>query len=71
VNAGALARGAVGLLKFALGIDRATEPERVRRLSRCAQCPHLNRESLRCKVCGCYTPAKAAIASERCPERVW
>ena len=73
-------KGAVGLAKSALGIDRATDAEIKRRLDQCRQCPQATRSGKpkfakhqgltnlsRCRLCKCFVAAKAKISSERCP----
>ncbi|HMF13018.1 MAG TPA: hypothetical protein VKE94_11955 [Gemmataceae bacterium] len=40
-----------------------------RRLRTCAACPH--HTGLRCKLCGCFTHAKARLAHEECPIGKW
>lgn len=44
----------------------ATEAERLRT---CASCPH--HTGLRCRLCGCFTGAKARLPYERCPIGKW
>jgi hypothetical protein len=39
------------------------------RLSICASCEYLNGQ--RCRACGCFVKAKAALASEKCPKNKW
>lgn len=40
-----------------------------RRLRTCAACPH--HTGLRCKLCGCFTHAKARMTHEECPIGKW
>lgn len=45
---------------------RTANPEvRRRRLEVCASCPH--HTGLRCRLCGCFTAAKARLPGENCP----
>lgn len=50
-----------------------SEEEKARRLSICDACP--KKETLigqpRCGACGCFLKAKAALATESCPEGKW
>jgi len=39
------------------------------RLSICEGCEYLNGQ--RCRACGCFVKAKAALASENCPKKKW
>ena len=39
------------------------------RLAACSICGH--HTGLRCRICGCITPAKARIGRERCPAGRW
>jgi hypothetical protein len=62
-------RGAVGLAKARLGIDKA--PPRVVALRRevCMLCPQ--RLGWLCAECKCIIHEKTKVASERCPLGVW
>jgi tetratricopeptide (TPR) repeat protein len=76
----AAARGA-GLLKMALSATQAmsrfigsgfkTAPPRTvqHRLRTCAACEH--HTGLRCRLCGCFTSAKARLPYEECPIGKW
>lgn len=70
-----------GLLRLALTATKAlaqflgsglktVSPETHRqRLALCSSCPY--RRGLRCRVCGCFTSAKAWLPYEECPLRKW
>ncbi|HYG67498.1 MAG TPA: DUF6171 family protein, partial [Anaeromyxobacteraceae bacterium] len=45
--------------------------EYARRLAVCAACPMWNETAGRCRVCGCFTRAKASLARASCPEGKW
>jgi tetratricopeptide (TPR) repeat protein len=47
----------------------ASAETRDRRLRTCSGCEH--HTGLRCRVCGCFTGAKAALAHEECPLGKW
>jgi hypothetical protein len=50
--------------------SETTLPEaRDKRLQTCAGCEY--HTGLRCRVCGCFTGAKAALAHEECPVGKW
>jgi hypothetical protein len=40
-----------------------------RRLQTCATCEH--HTGVRCRLCGCFTSAKAPLAHEECPIGKW
>jgi hypothetical protein len=49
---------------------KTTPPEtRQQRLDTCAACEY--HTGLRCRVCGCFTGAKAAMEHEECPIGKW
>jgi transcription elongation factor Elf1 len=41
------------------------------RLSICSLCEHFEKDSVRCKICGCYLNIKTKWASESCPIGKW
>lgn len=45
-------------------------PDKIRadRLGACAPCEHLDPDSQRCKVCGCFVGAKVWLATAQCPD---
>jgi tetratricopeptide (TPR) repeat protein len=70
-----------GLLRMALsaakaltefvgsGLQTVSAEVRQKRLRVCAACPHFT--GLRCRVCGCFTSAKARLPHEDCPLGQW
>lgn len=71
-------RGAVGVGKAVLGIDRAAPEVRAQRLAICRGCdhfkPHNSRfaDSLsRCAECDCVIHLKVKVAGETCPVGKW
>jgi tetratricopeptide (TPR) repeat protein len=75
------AAGSPGLLRMAVsaarsmakflgsGLKTTPAPMLQRRLRTCAACPH--HTGLRCRLCGCFTAAKARMAHEECPIGKW
>jgi len=58
------------MAKFlASGLKTVSRSEVERRLRTCAVCPHYT--GLRCRVCGCFTNAKARLPYEACPLGKW
>ena len=51
------------------GLKTVSANEVERRLRTCAVCPHYT--GLRCRVCGCFTNAKARLPYEACPVGKW
>lgn len=41
------------------------------RLAACAKCEFYNAADEQCLVCTCWVPAKAMLATERCPKHKW
>ena len=39
------------------------------RLNACNKCPHLLKERMRCKLCGCYLEHKAKWKTATCPDK--
>jgi hypothetical protein len=67
-------KGAVGITKAALHVDRAAEPLIRQRRAICAACPQAtagSSKTSRCTVCTCFIHPKSATASEKCPEGRW
>jgi len=62
-------RGAVGVTKAVLGVDRVRPQVLERRLAACQACPH--RRRAKCALCTCYVGLKARVSSEVCPEGRW
>jgi tetratricopeptide (TPR) repeat protein len=75
------AAGSPGLLRMAVsaarsmakflgsGLKTTPAPTLQRRLRTCAACSH--HTGLRCRLCGCFTAAKARMAHEECPIGKW
>jgi tetratricopeptide (TPR) repeat protein len=51
------------------GLKTVTAEEQQKRLRQCATCAH--HTGMRCRVCGCFTSAKAWLAHEQCPLGKW
>ncbi len=51
------------------GMKTVPASELQRRLRTCAACPH--HTGVRCRLCGCFTAAKARMAHEVCPVGKW
>ena len=66
-----MALSATAAMASFLGSGLKTTPPEVRekRLQTCAACEY--HTGLRCRVCGCFTGAKAAMAHEECPIGKW
>ena len=41
------------------------------RLNICIECPKLDKESQKCKECGCYVAMKVWLNSSKCPLKKW
>lgn len=72
------ARGAVGLAKVALGVDRAPESVVTARRDVCRSCEHSTKRLFglqvkvqRCNVCQCLIAGKSVLLGEKCPEGRW
>ena len=57
-----LCKGAVGLTKVALGLDRSDDALMAKRRKVCESCEHLKGGS--CELCGCWYSQKVKLASE-------
>jgi hypothetical protein len=70
-------KGAAGIAKAALGIDRPDDSTIAARRAICRGCEHAEPCPLnigrkcRCALCGCVLRAKTAVASEACPAGKW
>jgi tetratricopeptide (TPR) repeat protein len=61
---------AKSMAKFLMaGLKTVPAAERQRRLLKCATCAQ--HTGMRCRVCGCFTGAKAWLAHEQCPLGKW
>ena len=49
----------------------APRSEKEKRLEICNRCEWFDGQQLRCKACGCYLIAKAAIRGAKCPKGKW
>lgn len=58
-------KGAVGLAKAYLGLDKADDATARRRWSTCTTCEHFDLGL--CRLCGCHLSAKVRLASQSCP----
>lgn len=64
-----IARGAIGLTKAALGMERADDATIATRYALCMAC---DKHAIGvCTACGCLCAAKARVASEACPDGKW
>lgn len=82
-NVGKVARGATGLFKAALHVDRPDDAVVAHRLATCAGCDEVKRVihglpvgadvvvGDTCRACGCVIRAKALLLSETCPKGKW
>jgi hypothetical protein len=61
-----LRKGAVGLTKVALGVDRAEDSLISQRRKVCEACEHLKGGT--CVLCGCWYSQKVKLAGEQCPD---
>ena len=72
-----IAKGAAGLAKATLGIDRADDATIETRRNLCRACPEAvpciknTAKFCMCNKCGCLLKAKTVIASEKCPLGKW
>jgi len=71
-------RGAVGLTKAALQIDKCDDNVIKQRLKICHDCEHRTQSKSasgniisRCKICKCFIKAKVRISKESCPLNKW
>jgi hypothetical protein len=51
--------------------DKEFEPIAEKRMYECLSCIKLNRDTKKCKMCGCYMPAKVRSKSSKCPLNKW
>jgi hypothetical protein len=67
-------KGAVGITKAALYVNRAPEVLIRQRRAVCAACPQANAGSSktsRCLACTCFIYPKTATVTEKCPQGRW
>ena len=53
------------------GAPNVTESEYAERVQECDACPHLDRENMRCGLCGCFVEHKARWQTSNCPDHRW
>ncbi len=53
------------------GAPNVTESQYAERLQECDACPHLEREHMRCGLCGCHVENKAKWETANCPDNRW
>ena len=51
------------------GAPNVTHKQYVKRLETCNQCPHLDKERMRCTLCGCAVEHKAKWKTTTCPDK--
>ena len=71
-------KGALGLSKFYLGIDKSDDMMADRRRAICMECPKLKADNrkiatykYKCGECGCFMEPKIKIKTEKCPLNKW
>ena len=54
-------------------ISKNPEVEKIaeERMNICIYCPQLNKETNRCKICGCFMVAKTRSLKSKCPAKKW
>ena len=53
------------------GAPNVTESQYTERVQECDACPHLERDNMRCGMCGCYVEHKAKWQTANCPDNRW
>lgn len=53
------------------GAPHVTKSQYNERLKVCGACPHLDRDTMRCKQCGCVVEHKAKWGTTTCPKNRW
>ena len=51
--------------------NSATEELSIKRYKICLDCPSINRNNKRCKICNCYLPASVRAKNKKCPKGKW
>jgi uncharacterized paraquat-inducible protein A len=51
--------------------SKEVEEEAKRRMEICISCEQFRKHSKRCRVCGCYMPAKVRSTKSTCPAKKW
>jgi len=59
-----------GWSKLAVKNDE-TEKMAAERITICFNCDDLNKQTNKCKICGCFVPAKTRSKSSTCPSDKW
>ena len=68
-----LTEAAAESLKMAVktGVILAEERVATDRMDICFDCPDLDKDSVRCKKCGCFMKTKTRLAAGKCPIGKW
>jgi hypothetical protein len=66
-------KGAEGITKATLGIDKSTKELYSTRINICKKCPYMveSNDNMKCKECGCFLRFKARLNKEKCPLGKW
>lgn len=48
-----------------------SEEKRLKREELCNECPSFNKESKRCRECGCFMEVKWRFTKAECPMNIW
>lgn len=59
------------LAKDAFLKNKVSDEIQKQRYDICVSCPHLNMDSNRCKICGCFMGVKTYMPNEQCPINKW
>lgn len=58
-----------GTVAHAVAVAKPAAPdERARRIAICNECPNLNREKGRCRLCGCPLESRSFFERAHCPD---
>ena len=68
-----LSETAVASLKHAIsnGVVIAPDAKSSQRIDICSTCEHLQKESIRCNLCGCFMNTKVRFDAAKCPAGKW
>lgn len=55
----------------AKGVILAEEEKIKKRIKICTNCEDLNKQDIRCNVCGCYMNVKIRLEAAKCPIDKW
>lgn len=68
-----LTETSTAVLKKAItdGVIVASEKKTNERINLCFNCVDLNKEEVRCKLCGCYMKLKVRFDAAKCPAGKW